>query len=69
MQDKAKQGFGYLLISLIPAYAAMTSQDPLIKFAGSLLTVNCITKASECFQNTGKNAYNQLTQTNYFRLA
>jgi len=60
MQDRSREGFGYLAVALVPAGIAVASQNPLIKLLAALGAVVTIAKAGECFQDTAKHAYYQL---------
>jgi hypothetical protein len=59
MQDRSKEGLGYLAVSLVPATIAVVCEKPLVKFVAALCAIWSISKAGECFQDTAKQAYNQ----------
>ena len=62
MQDRSREGFGYLAIALVPAAVAVASQNPLVKLFAALGAAATIAKAGECFQDTAKHAFYQLKQ-------
>jgi len=67
MQDRSREGFGYLAVALVPAAIAVASQNPLVKLFAALGAVATIAKAGECFQDSAKHAYYQLKQTPEYR--
>ena len=60
MQDRSREGFGYLLGALPFGAIAMGSQNPVIKLFAALGAIVLTAKAGECFQDTAKHAYYQL---------
>ncbi len=62
MEDRSKEGLKYLAGALVPASVAVVSQNPLVKLVAAAFAAWAISKAGECFQDTAKQAYNQLQQ-------
>jgi hypothetical protein len=60
MQDRSKEGLGYLAVSLLPAAIAVEIKHPVIKLVAALCAIGLISKAGECFQDTAKQAFYQL---------
>ena len=67
MQDRSKEGFGWLLVALPLGFITAASQNPWIKLFGGLGTAVAVAKAGECFQDTAKHAYYQLVQASESR--
>ena len=62
MQDRSREGLGYLAVALVPATITVVSKNPWVKLFAALGTAWAIAKAGECFQDTAKHAYYQLKQ-------